>query len=317
MKNSTSPNRHTGRMITKNLIILLVLLIVAILSMWAWFTNRQSADAGGINVECKAPDGVEIAVVAPGKTPKDEDFQDGGIVIKDQAFLEDFELSEVTSDGVKFYKPALVQSNGMASPDLDADWDTAVANESYLSFDLYIRSKSSQVVSLTTNSKFTALSSVLTGENAGNKSDYGNFSKDCIVGASRFSVVNSDLSQRKLLWIPRPDLYFSSEGIPSVTENVTKNQFDGITYKHNYYEVNGASKTLKTMDSSLVTTSSLIGSEYVLPQKTEIARLSVRGDDGYYTNHVTCNMWIEGEDTEDRLALVKGQFKIILDLTIK
>lgn len=317
MKNSTSPNRHTGRMITKNLIILLVLLVVAFLSMWAWFTNRQTATADGINVECKAPDGVEIAVVAPGEVPTDEDFRDGGIVIKDQAFLENFELSEVTSDGINFYKPALVQSNGMASPDLDADWDIAVANESYLSFDLYIRSKSSQVISLTTNSKFTALSSVLTGENAGNKSEYGNFSKDCIVGASRFSVLNSDSSQRELLWIPRPDLYFSSEGTPSVTENVTNSQYDGITYQHNYYEVNGTVKTLKTMDSSLVTTSSLIGSEYVLPHKTEIARLSSRGDDGFYTNHVTCNMWIEGEDTEDRLALVKGQFKIILDLTIK
>ncbi len=317
MENNTAPSRHTGRMITKNLIILLVLAVVAFLAIWAWFTSRQTVQAGGINIECNAPDGVEIAVVAPGETPEEADYKDGGIIIKDQQFLEDFSLSEVTSDGINFYKPALVQSNGTASPDLDADWDVAVANENYLSFDLYIRSKSSQIVSLSTKSKFSPLSSVLTGANCGNKSEYGDFSKDCIVGASRFSVVNSDSTARELLWIPRPDLYFSSEGTPSVTENVTADQYDGITYNHYYYEVNGSQKTLKTLDSSLVTTSALIGSEYVLPKKSEIARLSIRGDDGYYTNHVTCNMWIEGEDTEDRLALVKGQFKIVLDLTIK
>ncbi|MDO5124478.1 MAG: hypothetical protein Q4D44_07445, partial [Eubacteriales bacterium] len=57
--------------------------------------------------------------------------------------------------------------------------------------------------------------------------------------------------------------------------------------------------------------------EYVLPEKTEILKLTKIGDDKYYTKCVRCNMWVDGEDTEDRLALVKGKFQIYLDLTIK
>ena len=63
MKNSTASNRKTGRMIAKNLIILVVLVFVSILAMWAWFTNKSSATADGIDVKCDVPDGIQIAVV--------------------------------------------------------------------------------------------------------------------------------------------------------------------------------------------------------------------------------------------------------------
>ena len=56
MKNSTASNRKTGRMIAKNLIILVVLVFVAILAMWAWFTNNSSATADGIDVNCMSLD---------------------------------------------------------------------------------------------------------------------------------------------------------------------------------------------------------------------------------------------------------------------
>lgn len=327
MKNSTASNRKTGRMIAKNLIILVVLVFVSILAMWAWFTNKSSATADGIDVKCDAPDGIEIAVVAPGATPTEKDYVKGSIKISADkfSFMEDLVLSEVTSDGKTFYKPALIQSNGIASVDRDANWDKAVANENYLSFDLYIRSKSTQKVSLTNKSKFTPLSSVLVGETAGNKSKEGDYSRDCIVGATRFSIVDYNDKKEgdlKLLWIPRPDIYFNGTGVDLDVPETGESSYDGLTYKHNYYEVTDTSKTPKTIDSSSnldYFKTSVINSddEYALPEKTEIVKLTKIGDDRFYTKCVRCNMWVDGEDSEDRLALVKGKFQIYLDLTIK
>ena len=327
MKNSTASNRKTGIMITKNLIILVVLVFVAVLSMWAWYTNNSSARADGINVKCDAPDGIEIAVVAPGATPTDDDYTSSYITLNsdNNKFMKDLVLSEVTSDGKTFYKPALIQSNGVAYPDTSANWDTAVANENYLSFDLYIRSKSTQKVSLTTNSKFTPLSNVLVGETAGNKSTEGNYSRDCIVGATRFSVVDYNDNKKgdlKLLWIPRPDIYFYGTGVDLDVPETGDTSYNGLTYKHKYYEVTDTSKTPKTIDSSSnldYFKTSVINSddEYALPEKTEIVKLTKIGDDTFYTKCVRCNMWVDGEDSEDRLALVKGKFQIYLDLTIK
>ena len=331
MKNTTASNRKTGIMIAKNLIILIVLVFVAILAMWAWFTSHTEDVADGINVQCNVPDGIEIAVVAPGATPTDDDYTSSYITLNsdNNTFMKDLILSEVTSDGKIFYKPALIQSNGVAYADTSANWDTAVANENYLSFDLYIRSKSTQKVSLTTKSKFSPLSSVLVGETAGNKSKEGDYSRDCIVGATRFSIVdyndNKD-GDLKLLWIPRPDIYFFSSGGSSGVEldvpETGESSYDGLTYKHKYYEVTDTSKTDKTINNKsgikyFKTSKVNDNGEYVLPGKTEIAVLGKTNDEKFYTKCVRCNMWVDGEDSEDRLALVKGKFQIYLDLTIK
>ena len=43
--------------------------------------------------------------------------------------------------------------------------------------------------------------------------------------------------------------------------------------------------------------------------------LTRQGD--YYINHVRCNIWIEGEDAEARLAMVGGKFTANLRLGLK
>lgn len=60
---------------------------------------------------------------------------------------------------------------------------------------------------------------------------------------------------------------------------------------------------------------------YELGKNKSIAELKKSSDadtDPYYGDYgamVTCNMWIEGEDAEARLALVNGKFKVNLVLT--
>lgn len=328
MKNSTASNRKTGRMIAKNLIILVVLVFVAVLAMWAWFMNNSSATADGISVKCKAPDGIEFAVVAKGETPSEDDFaknNDDFFTLKkeDGNFLENLSLSELTSDGVNFYRPLLNQTGGIANPDTrpQAKWSQANPNESYLSFDIYFRSNASYTIYLNRGSYFLAQAEVqekaLTGADAGNISTYGNFSKDCIVGATRLSIVAADDTTLKHLWIPRPDIKFSSDDGNSVATGVTQ----GETYKHYYYtnaDSTSAEKVKTEFSGDKLITSAFdeVANKYVLPNKLELTTLTDKNSDGYFYNHVTCNIWVDGEDSESRLALVKGQFVVNLDLTI-
>lgn len=327
MNDTQVTKRKIGRMIAKNLIVMLVAVIVALTGVLAWFSSNTTAEATGINVKCKVPDGIEFAVVAKGAEPVESDY------IKDNAnfftlnkencsFLENLTLSEITSDGVTFYKPLLNQTGGIANPDTraQAKWNQANPNESYLSFDVYFRSKESYTIYMNQGSYFLAQSEVqgssLTGADAGNISSFGNFSKDCIVGASRLSIVSDDDVTLKCLWIPRPDIKFSSDAGNTVATGVES----GDTYEH-YYYTNCDSTTAEKIKTEF--TDNLITSafdedtnQYVLPEKVELTTLTDRQADGYFYNHVTYNIWIDGEDSEARLALVNGQFVVNIDLTI-
>ena len=128
MKNSTAPNRKTGRMIAKNLIVLFTVALAGFCGIQAWFTDKSSAEADGINVECQAPDGIKIAVVKHNDpAPKDTEYTVGNIKLNKTncKFLENLQLTEITSDGTDFYKPALIQTGGQAQVDTKADWSPA------------------------------------------------------------------------------------------------------------------------------------------------------------------------------------------------
>ena len=182
----------------------------------------SSAEADGINIECQAPDGIEIAVVKHGDpAPKDDAAYKNTIELnsKNYSFINDIKMTEVSSDGYTFYKPPLKQENGVASPILDADeWELANSSVHYLSFDLYVRSKSKFDIYLDGKSKISPNAKNLTGENADNKSDFGEsgvskgISRDCVTGAVRFSVANYETSETmpKLLWIPAPNILLNA-----------------------------------------------------------------------------------------------------------
>ncbi len=331
MKNSTAPNRKTGRMIAKNLIVLFTVALAGFCGIQAWFTDKRSAEADGINVECQAPDGIKIAVVKHNDpAPKDTEYTVGNIKLDKTncKFLENLQLTEITSDGTDFYKPALIQTGGQAQVDTKADWSPAAANQHYLSFDLYIRSKSQYNIAIGKKSTIKPDAPQLTsqdGTGIKNKSKYGNFSRDSVVGAVRFSVVDykSAPPSKKLLWLPAPNIllkqttdeYTLSDDMPS-----------GESYSHVYYDTNRVQHTVSSTDvgkAFVVNNDGFDGGKftYELGQNQNIAQLKKSSDtdtDPYYGDYgamVTCNMWIEGEDAEARLALVNGKFKVNLVLT--
>lgn len=324
MKNSTAPNRKTGRMIAKNLIVLFAVALAGFCGIQAWFTDNRSAEANGIEVECQAPDGIEIAVVGH-DAPAPTEYTTGNITLNktNYPFLEKLQLTEITGDGTFFRKPALIQSGGQAHVDTKAEWSEPTANEHYLSFDLYIRSKSQYNISIGKKSTIKPDAPQLTtqdGTGIKNQSKYGNFSRDSVVGAVRFSVVDykSAPPSKKLLWLPAPNIllkqttdeYTLSDDMPS-----------GESYSHVYYDTNRVQHTVSSTDvdkAFVVNNDGFDGGKftYELGQNQNIAQLKKSSEnDQFYSAMVTCNMWIEGEDAEARLALVNGKFKVNLVLT--
>lgn len=337
MKNSTAPNRKTGRMIAKNLIVLFTVALAGFCGIQAWFTDKQSAEADGINIECQAPDGIEIAVVKhEDPAPKDDAAYKNTIELnsKNYSFIDDIKMTEVSSDGYTFYKPPLKQENGVASPILDvADWDLADSSVHFLSFDLYVRSKSKFDIYLDSKSKISPNAKNLTGENADNKSDFGEsgeskgISRDCVTGAVRFSVANYKTYETKLLWIPAPNILLNVNS-DTTKYSVITDKREGESYSHGYYEKGGSKwvkKFVSADDGSSLGQVFVSNSDgfttngdytYELGAKKKIMTLEKdTTQNGIYTGMVTCNMWVDGEDAEARLALVNGKFKANLVLS--
>lgn len=326
MKNSTAPNRKTGRMIAKNLIVLFTVALAGFCGIQAWFTDKRSAEANGIAVECQAPDGIEIAVVGHGApAPANDKYTVGNITLNKTncKFLEKLQLTEITGDGTYFRKPALIQSDGQAHVNPNADWSEPTANEHYLSFDLYIRSKSQYNISIGQKSTIKPNAPQLTTQDGTvikNESKYGNFSRDSVVGAVRFSVVDykHDPPSKKLLWLPAPNIL-----LEQTTDEYTlsDNKQDGESYSHVYYDTNKAQHTVSSTDvdnAFVVNNKGFDGGKftYELGKNQNIAQLKKSSEnDQFYSAMVTCNMWIEGEDAEARLALVNGKFNVNLVLT--
>lgn len=331
MKNSTAPNRKTGRMIAKNLIVLFTVALAGFCGIQAWFTDKRSAEANGIEVECQAPDGIEIAVVGhDAPVPANDKYTVGNITLNKTncKFLENLQLTEITGDGTFFRKPALIQSGGQADVDTKAEWSEPTANEHYLSFDLYIRSKSQYNISIGKKSTIKPDAPQLTtqdGTGIKNKSKYGNFSRDSVVGAVRFSVVDykSAPPSKKLLWLPAPNILLEQT---TDVYTLSDDKENGDSYSHVYYNTKKEKKTVSSTDvdsAFVVNNKGFVDGKftYELGKNKSIAELKKSSDtdtDPYYGDYgamVTCNMWIEGVDAEARLALVNGKFKVNLVLT--
>ena len=100
MDNDKTLKRKSISLIAKNLILLLSVAVTGVIGAWSWFSNNTTATANGISVSCKAPDGLEIAVVEHGaEAPKV--YTEGSVMLSSDegGLLEDLYLSEVTGSG--------------------------------------------------------------------------------------------------------------------------------------------------------------------------------------------------------------------------
>lgn len=317
--------RDTKSLVMKNLIVMAVLIAIALTGVISWFTNKTEATADGINVICEAPKGLKIAVVQHGDpAPSDDEYTDEDITLtkEDYPFLKEQSIIEITSDGTDFYKPKLTQENGKAKPDTSSEWDVA-DKDSYLSIDVYMKTGDEHMVYLNSGTEISPNSTTLTGENSGNKSDDGNFSKDCIVGAVRLSTVStvstvdSTDSTIKNLWIPAPQIHYDSDN-----KKVTLDNTSGDTFKHMYWKVakNPDGKIGMPQGTTPVEYEGVItntNNNFKLGKNYNFAKLTKKeSSDKYATGMTTVNIWVDGEDDEARFAMVGGKFKATIKLSL-
>ena len=311
--------RDTKSLVIKNLIVMAVLIIIALTGVISWFTNKTEATADGINVICEAPKGLKIAVVQHGEPAPDVNdetqWSEGEITLtkEDYPFLKEQSIIEITSDGTDFYKPKLTQENGKAKPDTSSEWDVA-DKDSYLSIDVYMKTGEDHMVYLNSGTEISPISTTLTGEQSGNKSDDGDFSKDCIVGAVRLSTVNSADSKLKNLWIPAPQIHYDSD-----KKEVTLGNTSGDTFKHKYWKVtkNSDGKTGKPTGTAPVEYKDVItntNNDFKLGKNYDFAMLTKKQpSDKYASGMTTVNIWVDGEA---RFAMVGGKFKATIKLSL-
>lgn len=208
MDKINAPNRKTGRMMAKNLIILLALALIAALAIWAWFTHQQSATAEGISISTIAS-GVQVSWTGTdgtyynNLTARDNADVDAETGLAKQIDEADSKLKLVTGNGLNFFAPSLNKRTGAVLKNGN-EWLGSVINAdnsqgSYVDLDLYFRSDAQKTVYLAQDSKAEPKD-----VNA-NKSEYGNFSKDYICSAARLAFLDSTKNDCNFIWAPNSD----------------------------------------------------------------------------------------------------------------
>lgn len=257
-------NRHS--LMAKGILVLLSLLILVFIITFAWFTPPEEENiAHGISVKTKAGSDFEYAIgfntSQTGGNYYVTDFTNlstqeldiehltvpgvyDGESLRSFNLLYDYSPIDITGDGVTLVRPNMEYGNWKINTGTN-DYSIAEANTQYISFDIIVRSKNPSTLSLgpdayavgdcettTVNSETVDLpdGSQLSGASVSRKSDYGDFSKDAIVGAVRVAFIdfnnsNDDIdadslisgplddklaSTPSLLWVPRPDLYLNN-----------------------------------------------------------------------------------------------------------
>lgn len=345
MKKRAKLKRKTIGKIVKNLIVLVTLAIVTFVGIFAWFKLDQEADSSGINIVSKVNENLEFFIVAPSNEDQysaintwlstyntnhptaTKDWHKGSLTFDfsdaELKFMEDLFLCETTSDGKAFYIPKLVQNGANAYVDATEAFSDAVANENYMSFDIYFRSNVSCTISLMSDSKIEPTA-------APANTDAGK--KNAAVGAVRMAVVGSDAnSTRELLWIPAPCVWYNgltkelSTGLTSSTfaekgpvynnNGTMALRTDEGTTDHAYYTVVNNANTRQKESANGTSIIASTSGDYQLGKDVSVVSLSNHAGE-YYYNHVRVNLWVEGEDAEARLDMVGGKFNMFLDFDI-
>lgn len=354
-------------MIAKNLIILVALVVVAFVGVFSWFSKTTTANAGNLTAKTKVSDALEYFIMPIKDSNGSQVDQysaintwitnynqrhasDTGFVAKEWhkgeitldysdpefKFMEDLFLCETTSDGKDFKIPKLIQYGEIAYVDTTAEFDDAVANQNYMSFDIYFRSKNQYDVFLREDSSIAPKTAIISNDQSESNL------QSAAIGAVRLSVLNAN-NERQLLWIPAPCIWFdgkanNNEG--SLVTGLSGNSFankGAVTYngtgtaysvgkdssnisrtegtnEHAYFDT---SNTRRIISPSTNVIASEDGS-YTLGRDTTVVTLNQTDSaNGYKYGHVRVNLWVEGEDAEARLKMVGGKFNMTLSFDVQ
>ena len=372
MKKSDELRLRTRKMIAKNLIILVALAVVAFVGVYSWFVKSQTAIANGINAETKVNDKLEFYIMPPSdsdqyaainqrlsdnatwntnnpsETPRRTEWHQGELNFdfSDQEFkfMDGLFMSEVTGDGASFKIPKLMQYDNVAYIDSDQTFENAVANDNYMSFDLYFRSKNNYSIALTNESKIEPVdtANALSGQHDYNGETDEASMKPGAIGAVRMSILNCEANnERELLWIPAPNVWyngltdhlytgltangtgnysFSNKGSAYYTGSGIALRTGESTTVHSFYSANNANRTTWANGTYNVVASTAGNYRFGSGSNDDKVVVTLPHEDStndYQYGRIRVNLWIEGEDAEARLRLVNGKFNMSLCFDIQ
>lgn len=366
-------NRHS--LVAKGIMVLLSLLVLVFAFTYSWLAPpNRPVNASGLNMVAESSGDFEYAIgFSNSETGYDylvTDFTNSSTRLNFEALkihesdtetynlLHDYKPIDVTGDGATLIRPAMSYGNSQIDTD-SVNYSIANPNVQYLTFDLFFRSKVQGVslklgngsyavgaCEIKTNTVSDVGNGALTNSSSAgtlgfNKSNYGNFSKDAIVGAVRVAFVpylfgndkvtssniQNDTSEyidsdsaNTTLWLPRPDVHVNSNDTTSnwtlstATYPAAYQADDG---KHTYYNI---FKNYQSSDAAhyhkIETFSNTITPTSLAAQSYEFTRINstVQIGDYYYTK-VNVRVWVEGTDLESRRALSGGRFAVNFKFT--
>ena len=371
MKKSQELSRKTWRMIAKNLIVLAVLAVAAFIGVMSWFTQNTTATANGFYAKTKVNDKLEFYIMPPSDsdqysdindrlsknktwndenpdlTPRRTEWHRGELIFdfSDQEFkfMDGLFMSEVTGDGSSFKIPKLLQYDQVAYVDRTQDFEDAVANDNYMSFDLYFRSQSNYSIALLNDSAIEPVNrDSISGTHDYDGADAANEAsmKPGAIGAVRMSILNCEANnEQELLWIPAPNVWYngltdhlytglSATGTGNYSFTNKGSAYyngsslaltDEATTSHSYYSAANANRTTWANGENNVKASTAGDYKLGSSDSDDITVVTLPNEDpnGFYYGHIRVNLWIEGEDSEARLRLVNGKFNMSLNFDIK
>lgn len=361
-------NRHS--LMAKGIMVLLSLIVLIFAFTYSWFAPpSKPVDATGVDASVKANGDFEYAVgfynSGTAGDYKITEFSNQSSTlnltslrakgVNDSGYsnynlLHDYRPIDITGDGRTLIRPAMSYGNSAINT-TSLDYSIAKPNEQYISFDLYFRSKSQGIsVMLGDDSYAKAGAEVtsggsMTGANATNKSTYGDFSKDAIVGAVRVAFINYDYSDElhnmpgnleeyqtrtpdylhnsaRFIWLPRPDLHLNANDTLQNWSLSVNDPAQSADKQHYFYNIFNCQPAKVDGYPSSDTAHYHIQEAYsntVTPDVLDAASqafsdLNIKFGEYYYTK-VNVRIWIEGTDIESRRATSGGQFEVNFEFT--
>lgn len=230
MKNATSPARRL--LLSKNFILMLVMLVVIILAISAWFTVNKTVTANNMTVKAVSTE-IDIAPCIKTYDASYNVIKEGPGEFESSLEFPDFKLTkDCTGDGDNLIVPAFditkdvehTRKNTGREVKADVNGSKAVSNEysriqqlknptsdaeeyQYIEFEFYVRSKNA---SIQLGDDSQVLASIEPAGNLGTapevgdskRSAYGPLNVDGLVGAVRVALIGEACSDVKQYWIP-------------------------------------------------------------------------------------------------------------------
>lgn len=309
--------------VLKLLMLFLATLSVFVVGAWSWFTDSSDADSDSIDMTINTVEALEVSV-------NGSDFSTRIDLSDDTDILDNLKMRDVTGFNSGFLIPKFKNDIGISDPNLSVSWDNAIPNQDYISLTLVFRTEKKSDIYVASGTKVSTYcenqGAPLDGVDSVNKSSFGDFSRDAIVGALRMNVFDSAAAY-KFLWIPRPDVYLEVSddhqqyklhtNLPLLEQRAKKTVIhtcypDNINRLMNSYE--GSNQNIITSESAFTANVYDAASD---GDRTKIATTYISEGKYYVSKPVTFNIWLEGCDAEALRALSGGKYEIALNFIAK